>query len=146
VIATSGTVREAVDDLVHRYADAVCHRDEQRWAACWADDARWLLGPGREVHGRDAIAQLWRQAIAGFDAVVQNVYNGTVRAVGGTADGRWYIGEHFRRANGEAGLLLAYYDDTYRLVDQRWLFSSRQLVVLYQGPPDLSAPFHAPTA
>ena len=30
---------------------------------------------------------------------------------------------------------------TYVLVDHAWLFASRALVVQYQGPPDLSAPF-----
>ena len=76
-----------------------------------------------------------------FAAVVQTVNNGAVDIDGTTATGRWHINEHFRRMNGDVGLLLAYYDDTYVLVDHSWLFASRTLVVQYQGPPDLSAPF-----
>ena len=133
--------REDIADLVHRYADAVVHRDGEQWGSCWADDATWVLGPGREVAGREAIVNLWNAAMGMFDAVVQNVLNGTVTFDGDTGSGRWYIMEHFRRTTGDLGMLLAYYDDTYVLRDGRWVFASRQLVPQYQGPPDLSAPF-----
>jgi len=133
--------REAIAALVHRYADAVVRRDAGAWGAVWAEDARWVLGKGRDVTGRGAIVELWRSAMGNFEAVVQNAYNGEVTVSGDRAAGRWYIGEHFRRANGEAGILLARYDDTYVRRDGAWLFASRELVVSYQGPPDLSAPF-----
>ena len=135
--------RDAIAELVHRYSDAVVYRDVDLWASTWAEDAVWKLGPGREVTGRKAIVELWLSAIGRFDAVVQNTVNGTVSLDGatGTGTGRWYIVEHFRRASGEAGILLAHYDDTYVCVDGTWLFASRELHQQYQGPPDLSAPF-----
>ena len=139
--ADEPTPREAIAGLVHRYADAVVRRDPAQWSACWAEDATWHLGPGRSVAGREAIAELWVKAMGGFAAVVQVVNNGAVRVDGDAAAGRWYINEHFSRANGAAGMLLAYYDDTYTRVAGEWLFASRALVVQYQGPPDLSAPF-----
>jgi hypothetical protein len=79
----------------------------------------------------------------GFKAVVQNVVNGTVDLDddAGTGSGRWYIMEHWNRADDSRGILLAYYDDTYVRVDGRWMFASRELVVQYGGPPDLSGPF-----
>ena len=135
------TPREAIAALVHRYADAVVRRDPPQWAACWAEDARWHLGPGRSVEGRDAITELWAKAMGQFAAVVQTVNNSEVHVTGATATGRCYINEHFRRMNGDPGMLLAYYDDTYVCIDGDWLFSSRALVAQYQGPPDLSAPF-----
>jgi uncharacterized protein (TIGR02246 family) len=135
--------RDAVAELVHRYADAVVHYDADLWASTWSQDATWVLGPGREVEGREAIVDLWLRAMSGFEAVVQNVVNGEARfaADGATGAGRWYIMEHFRRADGTPGILLAYYDDTYVNVDGAWLFASRQLTIQYQGPPDLSAGF-----
>lgn len=133
--------RDEIATLVHRYADAVVHRDGEQRGSCWAEDARWVLGPGRAVEGREAIVALWHKAMGGFDAVVQHVHNGDVRIDGDRGEGRWYIGEHFRRADGQVGILLAYYDDTYVRVDGTWLFASRMLVPQYQGPPDLSAPF-----
>ena len=136
--------RDAIEDLVHRYADAVVHRNETQWAATWAPDASWELGRGNRVQGREAILEFWNTAMDGFEAVVQNVVNGTCSLDddAGTGTGRWYILEHFKRADGNVGILLAYYDDAYTRVDGEWLFASRELVIQYGGPPDLSADFH----
>jgi uncharacterized protein (TIGR02246 family) len=136
--------RDAIADLLHTYADAVVRRDGDRWASCWAEDARWVLGPGREVVGRDEIVDLWHKAMGGFTAVVQLVHNGTVALDGDRGSGRWYISEHFRRTGGEVGILLAHYDDTYVREGGAWRFASRALVARYQGPPDLSADFRVP--
>lgn len=136
--------REAIAELVHRYADAVVHRDEAQWAATWAEDATWELGRGRRVEGRAAIVGMWNGAMDGFKAVVQNVLNGSVDLddQSGHGSGRWYVLEHWLLADDSRGILLAYYDDTYTRTDDGWRFASRQLVVQYMGPPDLSAPFH----
>jgi ketosteroid isomerase-like protein len=138
---TAPTPREAISALVHRYADAVVRRDQAQWASTWAENAEWQLAPGRSVEGRGAIVGLWVKAMGGFAAVVQTVTNGAVDVDGDAASGRWYVNEHFCRADGVAGILLAYYDDTYVRVDGQWLFASRALVPQYQGPADLSAPF-----
>ena len=133
----------AIGRLVHDYADAVVRRDADQWLACWADDASWDLGRGRDVSGRAAIGELWRSAMDGFEAVVQMVHNGAV-ALGGTSDeatGRWYIDERYRRADGTNGILLAHYDDQYVRVGGAWRFRRRALVVHYGGPPDLTAAF-----
>jgi ketosteroid isomerase-like protein len=36
----------AIRALVARYADAVCRRDPDAWAATWAEDCKWDLGGG----------------------------------------------------------------------------------------------------
>jgi uncharacterized protein (TIGR02246 family) len=135
--------RDAIEDLVHAYSDAVVRRDTAQWASTWAADAVWELGKGRRVEGRDAIVALWTGAMDGFVAVVQNVVNGTavLDDAAGTGNGRWYIIEHFQRVDDNRGILLAYYDDTYVRVDGAWLFASRELVINYGGPPDLSGSF-----
>ena len=135
--------RDAIQDLVHHYADAVVHRDADQWAGTWAPDAVWELGKGRRVEGREAILGLWNSAMDGFKAVVQNVVNGTASLdeSAGTGSGRWYIIEHWQRADDSTGILLAYYDDRYVRVDGSWMFASRELVIQYGGPADLSAPF-----
>jgi len=135
--------RSAIEDLVHLYADAVVHRDGDQWSATWDADGVWKLGQDRRAEGRKAIYELWNTAIDGFNAVVQNVLNGTVELddPAGTGTGRWYILEHWQRINGDRGILLAYYNDTYVCRDDRWLFASRELVPQYSGSPDLSAPF-----
>ncbi|WP_420452240.1 nuclear transport factor 2 family protein [Ilumatobacter sp.] len=135
---------DPIADLNHRYADAVVHRDADQWSATWADDAVWELGKGRRVEGRDAILELWNSAMDGFSAVVQQVVNGTsdLDEDAGTGSGRWHISEHWKRADGSVGILLAHYDDTYTRADAGWCFASRELTVHYGGPPDLSADFH----
>jgi hypothetical protein len=135
--------RAAIEDLVHRYADAVVRRDEGQWAGTWAIDAVWELGQGRRSEGRDSIVALWNSAMDRYASVIQNVVNGTAALddAAGTGSGRWYIIEHWQRTDGARGILLANYDDTYVRVDGTWLFASRQLTVHYTGPADLSAPF-----
>jgi hypothetical protein len=135
--------RDAISDLLHRYADAVVRRDPEQWGSTWASDAVSELGKDRRVEGADAILALWNSAMDGFKAVIQNVVNGTVDLddAAGTGTGRWYIMEHWVRADDSRGILLAHYDDRYVRVDDRWLFASRELTVHYGGPPDLSAPF-----
>lgn len=127
--------------LVHRYADAVVHRNGEQWASTWAPDAVWDLGGGRLVEGLDAIKELWYGAMRGFEATIQTVLNGAVDVNGDTATGRWYIQEALIRSDGSRGVLLAHYDDAYRLVDGEWRFNRRFLQPHYAGPPDFSAPF-----
>jgi SnoaL-like domain len=136
--------KELIAELVHRYADAVVHKDRQQWASCWAPDAHWDLGGGRRADGLEAIVAHWEESLEKIEMVVQTVFTGEVRTTLKRGEGRWYITEHLRRRNGDVGLLLAYYDDTYVRIGRRWLFSSRRLTALYHGPPDLSAPFRAP--
>lgn len=135
--------RFAITDLTHRYADAVVRRDAEQWSSTWAPDAVWELGKGRRVEGRQAIVELWNSAMDGFHAVVQNVVNSTATLDddAGTGSGRCYIMENYVRADDARGILLAYYDDLYTEVDGAWLFASRELIIQYGGPPDLSAPF-----
>lgn len=135
--------RDPIADLVHRYADAVVHNDGDQWGRTWAPDATWDLGGGRLMEGREAIVEFWHRAMSSFEAVIQTVLNGTYELdeTSGSGTGRWYIQEVFQRPGGERGLLLAHYDDRYRLVDGSWLFATRDLVVHYGGPQDLSAPF-----
>jgi ketosteroid isomerase-like protein len=126
---------------VHRYADAVCRRDAEQWASCWADDSEWMLDAERQVHGRDAIVEQWTIEMAKYAAVLQLVANGDASVDGDVARGRWYIHEHNRRADGSNGSLIAYYDDVYQRVDGDWRFRRRELTRLYQGPPNLSGTF-----
>ena len=131
----------AINQLVHRYADAVIHRNGVQWSSCWQDDATWDLGRA-QVAGKPAIVELWYSSMVNMEAVVQMVHSGHVEATGpDTAAGRWYIREWFSRVGGVTGILVAHYDDTYVRTDEGWLFSHRGLVPHYQGPSDLSGTF-----
>jgi hypothetical protein len=134
----------SISRLINRYADAVVHRNGVQWASCWSADAEWDLGGGRLVSGKEAIVALWYSAMKGMASVVQLVHNGEVYANPtdpDRADGRWYIDERYRRADGVTGMLLAHYEDSFVRVDGEWLFARRFLQVHYNGAPDLSAEF-----
>jgi hypothetical protein len=132
------SARQPAAELVHRYCDAVVRQDREQWGATWAEDAVWDLGPNRVIKGRGPIVAHWEESISSIDTVVQLASNGEVTSTGEhTAEGRWYITEHIKRRNGELGMLLAWYDDTYVRVDGSWLFFSRRLTPVYRGPPDL---------
>jgi len=138
--------RDPIQDLVHRYADAVVRYDGKQWGATWAADAEWTLAPDRQLKGRDAIIEFWHKAMQGFDAVIQTCLNGTYELdeSSGTGSGRWHIQESYRRKNGGPGILLAHYDDKYVREDDEWKFADRQLVRHYHGAPDLSDEFLTP--
>ena len=74
----------SINDLVHDYADAVACRDGDRWAATWDADGVWDLGGGFEIKGRDAIYDLWKTAMGGFESVVQTVLNGSFEITSGS--------------------------------------------------------------
>jgi ketosteroid isomerase-like protein len=134
-------VNLTIAGLVHRYADAVCRRDADQWASCWAEDGVWVLDAERRIHGRGAIVEQWATEMAKYRAVIQLVANGDSSADGDKATGRWYIHEYNRRSDGSSAILVAYYDDGYRRTSGDWLFTRRQLTRLYQGPPDLAGDF-----
>ena len=44
--------KEEIRNLVEKYADAVCRRDEADWASTWAEDAVWDLSSMPPVKGK----------------------------------------------------------------------------------------------
>ncbi len=138
---------EDIRALVHSYADAVCRRDTEQWGANWTEDATWDIGGGPS-EGRDAVVRDWVAAMNGMRAVVHTVLNGTAAldTDAGSGTGRWYFQEHVVPSGSTAGVLLAYYDDVYRLEADGWRFASRLMTLLYLGPTDLSGHFAVPPA
>ncbi len=124
--------------LVERYADAVCRRDADDWAATWAEDAVWDLGAAK-AEGRANIVALWKQAMGGFPMALQLVHQGVVLAHDGdTASARWYLSEYLHTADGGRRLGVGVYHDRYRRLNGAWLFQNRRYNLLYSGAPDLS--------
>lgn len=137
--------RDDIEDLVHRYADAVVHRDVEQWASTWAPNAVWDLGAGRRMEGLEAIVETWREAMARYSVVVQAALNGAVEldVAAGTGSGRWYVQEAMRRTSGHTAIMFAHYDDAYVRIGGEWKFAARNLRIHYRGPPDLSGDFTA---
>jgi uncharacterized protein (TIGR02246 family) len=127
--------------LLHAYADAVLARDADAWGRLWTDDARWDLGPGRSIEGREAIVDHWRTSIAAYDHVVQLYLSNTATVDGDVAAGRAYLAELNVPVDGPRRVFVGWYEDGYRRQGDGWRFSRRALTRLYAGPPDLSGEF-----
>jgi len=122
---------EQIQDLVARYADAVCRRDQEAWAATWAEDALWQLPGAPETRGRDNIVALWVGAMANFPFVAQLVYNSTVSVDGDSATGRMYITEQMTVADGSERSSIGVYQDRFVRTDGGWLFAERHYSILW---------------
>ena len=83
--------KEEIRSLVEKYADAVNRVDKEDWSSTWCEDSEWDLSSMPAVKGKDAIVELWVNAMAGFPYVDQLIQNGTTEVDGDTATGRWYI-------------------------------------------------------
>ena len=135
---------DPIRDLLHDYADAVCRNDRDAWAATWAEEGVWDLGGGREIAGREAIADMWTQAMARYTQVLHRYENSaaTLDDTAGTGHGRAYVTEVLKPVGDDPALVMhGYYDDEYRRTDAGWRFARRTLVRLYHGPPDYSGFF-----
>ena len=137
------TDESALVALSLEYADAVRARDVERWAATWTDDARWALGPGRDVVGRAAIVDMWTTAISRYSSVVQLYLSCTFDVDGDEAIGRCELLELNIVVDGSRHLFAGHYSDTYRRTPEGWRFTSRELTKYYAGPPDLTGVFAA---
>ena len=125
--------------LVARYCHAIGERDDDAWAATWAEDGEWVV-LGTAVQGRDAILAHYRKLVGGVRWVVQLAHDGLVEIEGDTAHGRWQILELLQWSHGAGAHNVGRYRDRYaRGRDGEWRFARREFHLVYHGPPDLSA-------
>jgi ketosteroid isomerase-like protein len=127
----------ALQNLMARYVDAVNRSDGTSWAATWAEDTSWNL-LGTEVQGRDNILALWQQMMGGFEFALMMPSSSLFEIDGESASGHWYLQEFTRDKNGDSGMVLSRYLDTYSRIDGQWLYQSRHYAFIYQGPAELS--------
>ena len=141
-----GTVsdRIAIQELVHRYCDALCQRNHGALVDTFTSDGIWDIGQG-EVVGRDALSEKFRKVFELFEHVVQLTHNGEVKLDTDTAQGRWYVTEYGLTTKGRRIFYIVHYDDEYRRTGEGWRFSSRRGVWHYQDAPDLSGNFGPPS-
>ena len=131
---------QAIRDLVCRYADAVCRRDQDAWGATWAEDGVWQLPGAPRMEGREAIVGLWTNAMSGFPFVVQLINYGVLDIDGDRASGRWYLTENLQFADGGGMYNVGCYQDKYVRREGQWLFAERHYTVLYndEGKGDMT--------
>ncbi len=119
----------AIRALNDSYADAVFRRDAADWGALWAADASWSL-MGMEVQGRDAIVQLWQQAMSRFAFVAFFIQPGFCRVSGSRAEGRLWTNEYLEAADGTLSRPVGRYDDHYVREAGVWRYGRRVFTLL----------------
>jgi uncharacterized protein (TIGR02246 family) len=130
----------AIRNLVARYCHAIGERDDEAWAATWAEDGEWRV-LGAVVRGRQAVLEHYRKLVTNVAWVVQFAHDGLVEVDGDGAVGRWQIVEHLQWQGGQGGQNVGRYRDRYvRCSDGAWRFALREFQPVYLGPPDLSGP------
>lgn len=135
--------RAEIGELVHRYCDALCRRNEEAWVATWTEDGNWDIGRGAVV-GREDLRGAFRKIMELFDHVIQLTHNGEIELHGDHGRGRWYVTEYGTTAKGQRVFYIAHYDDEYRRTSAGWRFSRRVGTWHYHGDPDLTGEFGAP--
>jgi ketosteroid isomerase-like protein len=135
--------RIAIQELVHRYCDALCQRDLGALVDTFTNDGIWDVGQGPAV-GREALSEKFSKVFELFDHVIQLTHNGEVKLSGDLAKGRWYATEYGLTAKGRRIFYILHYDDEYRRTDDGWRFFRRKGVWHYQDAPDLSGHFGPP--
>lgn len=125
--------RLAIRELAERYGDAVTRKDKAAWEQNWAEDAVWTLNlPGLEkVEGRQAIAELWVRAMAGYEFVLMTSSPGAIAVAGSTASGRFYTNEVAKTKDGRTQRISGQYDDEYVKTGDRWMLKSRSFKTLF---------------
>lgn len=119
----------AIRALNDSYGDAVFRRDADDWGANWAEDAGWQL-MGQEVHGRDAIVEMWKGAMAGFGFVAFFSQLGALRINGDGAEGTVYTHEVLETPDGNTLRPVGRYEDRYVRRGGQWLFAERRYAML----------------
>lgn len=133
--------QQALRDLMATYIDAVARDDGETWKNTWDENGCWML-MGNEVRGREAIAGLWQQLMAGFDFALLVPSTCRYDIEGDRARGFWYLQEFTRTTDGQASQLFSRYTDECIRTAEGWRYLSRGYDIIYQGPVDMSGELH----
>ncbi|MFV0317987.1 MAG: nuclear transport factor 2 family protein [Microthrixaceae bacterium] len=126
----------AIGDLAISYGHAVDDRDWARWEALFTPDALIDYTSAGGIAGTPSELAAWfPDAFAAFEWCMHSMSTHEIRFDGhDTATGRVHVfNRNGVRVDGDPEVLDvgAVYEDTYRRVDDRWLFSGRHEHVRY---------------
>ncbi|MGY1743563.1 MULTISPECIES: nuclear transport factor 2 family protein [unclassified Blastococcus] len=130
--------RQAIADLQVLYARAVDDHAIDALVAMYTDDGVFERR-GVPAHGSAAIRAAYVASFDTYRTMLHTPHPGVVRLHGdGTASG-WSHG-HAELATRSTLVLASYrYEDEFRRVDGRWLFSRRSITFMYAVPADQMA-------
>lgn len=137
--------RLEIEDLVLRFADAVCRNDPREVAALWADEGTWTIDPPKNFSLTGTPAELSRPIEAmplRWDSFLQITHGTTVRGSGDAASARTYLTE-IGVEKGATGSYFnhAVYEDELIRTAEGWRFRVRRYRYLYIDESPLAGRF-----
>lgn len=127
--------RIAIEQLVHRYCDAITRGDWDEHEACFAPDAVWEVAPPFDIRfeGAATIRGNVSARLDTYDFLVQSVCSLVVDFEGDDeATARVVMQETGRMADGSAHMMqFGVYDDRIRRSGDGWQFTSRRFQPIY---------------
>lgn len=125
--------RIAIQELNASYGDAVCRKDADDFAGCFAEDATWHLPWCEPVHGRDAIVTLWKEQIANYPFLNYAGFLGALEVNGDHATGRVWTREVVaaQETTGPSSQVTGRYDHEYVKRGGRWYFHQKKFNPLH---------------
>jgi uncharacterized protein (TIGR02246 family) len=124
--------REAIRELVVRYAECVWLKDAAGAGELFAKDCVMDPGTGQILRGRDELVAAYTQAVAGND-FMPFVSNHQVELHGERAGGTCRL-DLRATMNGTAMIGAGRYEDEYVRLDGEWRFASRRLRMAFLVP------------
>lgn len=127
--------REAIRDLVHRYAHYVWQKDMQRMIDLFHDDGRMAVDAQPPLCGRKALLEFYGQ-MRNDSEFLPFVHNHVIDLEGDRATGTCYI-DLRATIGGRSMIGSGYYDDVYVRSapgTESWRFASRHLHMKYLVP------------
>lgn len=128
--------RIAIRELMECYADAVNRVDRHLMTSLWAQDSHWDLSHYPQlgvVSGRDAIMDLWANAMPAYPELSFIAMPGMIQVDGDTAVARTYFSEVYTDPEtAKDKRARACYNDKLVKQDGEWLFAERVFTILHQ--------------
>ncbi|MBI1884919.1 MAG: nuclear transport factor 2 family protein [Chloroflexi bacterium] len=124
--------REAIRELVSRYAHCVWTKEMDAIVALFTADGEMDLGDGRPLRGREALRKAYNRML-GPDEFQPFVHDHIIELKGERATGVCHL-DLRATIGGRSMIGSGRYEDVYEKADGRWRFRSRKLSMRYLVP------------
>lgn len=122
--------RQQIDDLVHRFADAVTRKDIESCRDLLTTDADLVITNWETFRGREGILDGLTALVADWEQIIFTNHSGIVTVDGDRATGQWYLRE-FGIKLGKPFDITGVYHDVYAKADGTWRFAWRRYDTLH---------------
>jgi len=131
--------KQAIQELIHLYSDAVNRQDWAQFEAVWAPDALWEVPHQIRKEGRVEICEAAHEILDGADFIIQMAHCSVVTLLGGGRATATSTMQEIGRPQSGPGFIAygIYYDELIKGEDG-WRFSYRRFQPIYMNSEPLS--------